>query len=191
MKKKSKNSEKEELKKVYIILSHTGTVLSRVIKTYTKDEYSHVSIALDENLNEMYSFGRLNAYNPFWGGFVHESINYGTFKRFKNTYSAVYSIEVTKKQFDDMKTIIKSFNRRKSMYGFNALGLFAVPFHIRVNRRNAFYCAEFVKYVMESAHVKVDVPEIIKPEDFKDLNNSKLEYKGKLSEYTLNLQHSV
>lgn len=30
----------------------------------------------------MYSFGRLNPYNPFWGGFVHESIDKGTFKRF-------------------------------------------------------------------------------------------------------------
>ena len=34
-----------------------------------KDEFSHVSISLDAQLNHMYSFGRLHPYNPFWGGF--------------------------------------------------------------------------------------------------------------------------
>lgn len=69
------------MKKIYIILTHTGTMLSNIIKKYTKDEFSHVSIALDKELNRMYSFGRLNPYNAFYGGFVHEYINEGTFKR--------------------------------------------------------------------------------------------------------------
>lgn len=73
------------MKKIYIVLTHTGTVLSRMIKMYTKGNFSHISIALDKELNQMYSFGRLNPYNPFWAGFVHESIYNGTFKRFKNT----------------------------------------------------------------------------------------------------------
>lgn len=44
------------MKKIYIILTHTGTLLSKIIKMYTKDEYSHVSISLDSELEEMYSF---------------------------------------------------------------------------------------------------------------------------------------
>ena len=68
------------MKKVYIVLTNTGTFLSRIVTVYTRKEFSHVSISLDENLNYMYSFGRLNAYNPFIGGFVHESPKYGTFK---------------------------------------------------------------------------------------------------------------
>ena len=43
------------MKKIYIVLTHTGTTLSKIIKTYTKDEFSHVSIALDNKLQEMYS----------------------------------------------------------------------------------------------------------------------------------------
>lgn len=53
--------------KIYIILTYTGTLLSKIIKFYTKDEFSHVSLALDIGLNKMYSFGRLNPYNPFIG----------------------------------------------------------------------------------------------------------------------------
>ena len=53
------------MKKIYIILTFTGTALSRIIKMATKVEFAHVSIALDEELNEMYSFGRINPYIPF------------------------------------------------------------------------------------------------------------------------------
>ena len=88
------------MRKIYIILAHTGTILSNIIRYWTKDEFSHVSIALDADLEEMYSFGRLNPYNPFWGSFVHEHINKGTFKRFKNTTAKVYSIFVTDEQIE-------------------------------------------------------------------------------------------
>ena len=50
----------------------------------------------------MYSFGRLNAYNPFIGGFVHESPKYGTFKRFKNTKAKIYSIEVDDRVYNEI-----------------------------------------------------------------------------------------
>ena len=77
------------MKKIYIILAHTVTILSTIIRYWTKDEFSHVSIALVAELEQMYSFGRLNPYNPFWGSFVHEHIDKGTFKRFKKTKTEV------------------------------------------------------------------------------------------------------
>ena len=72
------------MKEIYIVLTHTGTTLSGVVKFYTRKKYTHVSIGLDSELNELYSFGRLNPYNPFKGGFVREDLNNGTFARFKN-----------------------------------------------------------------------------------------------------------
>lgn len=71
------------MRKVYIVLTYTGTILSRIVKMYTRREYSHVSIAFDEDLKEMYSFGRLNPYNPFIGGFVYERIDRGLLKKLK------------------------------------------------------------------------------------------------------------
>ena len=83
------------MKKIYIVLTHTGTNLSKLIKSYTKDEFSHISIGLDRELKQMYSFGRLNPYNPIWGGFVHEYIDQGTFKRFYLTKAKVYEWQIT------------------------------------------------------------------------------------------------
>lgn len=62
------------MRSIYIVLTFTGTVLATIIKEYTRREFAHVSISLDKELEEMYSFGRLNPYNPFIGGFVHEHI---------------------------------------------------------------------------------------------------------------------
>ena len=83
------------MQKIYIVLTHTGTLLSNLIKLYTKNDYSHVSLAFDEDLNEMYSFGRLYTYNAFIGGFVREYLDKGTFKRFKNTTTSVYEVIIT------------------------------------------------------------------------------------------------
>ena len=46
------------MKKIYIVLTYTGTFLSRIVNIYTGKKYSHVSISLDKNLEYMYSFGR-------------------------------------------------------------------------------------------------------------------------------------
>lgn len=173
------------MRKIYIVLTHTGTVLSRIIKYYTKDEFSHVSIALDPDLKEMYSFGRLNPYNPFWGSFVHEEINKGTFKRFKRTNTEVYSLFVTDEQYEKARKIITYFNDNKEKYKFNILGLICVSIHKKIKRKNSFYCAEFVKHVLKASGVSEvnDLPQIIRPEDFKQIQGLRLEYEGLLRKY--------
>lgn len=61
-------------KQVYILLTNTGSLLTKLIKIYTKKPYNHASIAFDRNLSEVYSFGRKAARNPFIGGFVKDRI---------------------------------------------------------------------------------------------------------------------
>ena len=87
---------------VYVVVSQTGTILSRILKSITKKEYNHASISLNKNLAPMYSFGRMNPYNPVWGGFVLESIHAGTFKRFKNTKAIVLELPFDDKDYEDL-----------------------------------------------------------------------------------------
>jgi hypothetical protein len=171
------------MEEIYIVVTHTGTILSRIIKKITKNEYTHVSISLDKELNYMYSFGRLNPYNPFIGGFVHEGINFGTFKRFKLTNTSVYAISVSKEQYLRAIANVRNIERNKDKYHFNIIGLIAVAFKKKLAPRKSFYCAEFVKYILNEAGIENNLPEIVKPEDFKKLPNSKLIYKGKLRKY--------
>ena len=173
------------MKKIYIVLTYSGSALSKAIKLYTRKKYCHVSISLDKNLKQMYSFGRLNPYNPFWGGFVQESPEFGTFKRFKNTKAKIYSLEVTDENYDKIKKIIDEFKNNKKNYKFNVMGLFAIMFHVNVTRDNYYYCAEFVKYLFDNSNLNIDLPEMVKPDDFRDINGSSCIYTGLLRDYRI------
>ena len=170
------------MRKIYIILTYTGTILSRIVKIYTKKEYSHVSISLDSDLTKMYSFGRINPYNPFHAGFVHESPNRGTFKRFKKTKTKIYSLEIPEEKYEKLESIIANIQQRKNLYKFNIIGLMAVVLNVKIKRERYFYCAEFVKYVLEQSQV-LKLPDLVKPEDFEQLQGLSEVYKGILMEY--------
>lgn len=135
-------------KKIYVVMTQTGTFLSRLLKFLSKDVYNHASIALDDRLEEMYSFGRLNPYNPFVGGFVKESPHYGTFKRFSNTDAMIITLDVTEKQYDGVKTMLSKMYEEREKYRYNYKGLFAAFFGKRIEELNRFYCSEFVKHVL-------------------------------------------
>ena len=172
------------MKKVYIVLTYTGTILSKIVRKYTRKEYSHVSISLDENLNQMYSFGRIYPYNPFIGGFVKESIEYGTFKRFhKKIKTKIYALEVNEKQYENIRRMINNINNDKGNYKFNMIGLMAVAFNLKIKRKKCFYCAEFVKHILDNSNLTLSLPEIVKPDDFEDLSDLKEVYSGMLKEY--------
>ena len=172
------------MKKIYIVLTYTGTVLSRVTKVLTHNTYTHASIALDENLDTLFSFGRLNPYNPFIGGFVYEGINIGTFKRFKNTKAVIYSLEVTNKEYDRLIKNINRISNNRLEYKFNVIGLIFALFRIRRKIKNRYYCSEFVRSMLEYSNIRNrDVALCMRPQDFSRLEGLQLEYKGLLREY--------
>ena len=72
----------------------------------------------------------------------------------------------------------------KEKYKFNIIGLFANGFNIKYSKENSFYCAEFIRYLFDLADINLELPELVKPNDFKDVKQLKLKYKGKLNRYS-------
>lgn len=173
------------MRKIYIVLTYTGTILSKLVRGYTGKEYAHVSIALDKELDRMYSFGRVHPYNPFVGGFVHESTDWGTFKRFYKTKTKIYSLEVNDEQFDKITKIIQDFNSNKETYKFNFWGILFAAIHLKLKREKCFYCAEFVKYVFDNSNLGIDLPDIVKPDDFNNIDDFQEIYTGILRQYKM------
>ena len=171
------------MKNIYFILTFTGTWLSKRVREYTKNEYSHVSISLDKELYNMYSFGRKNAYNPLCAGLIQEYPNKGTFKRFYNTKCIIYSYKITDENYKLLKENILKMYAEKKKYKFNFIGLCAVMFNKKITRKYRFYCAEFIKYILQKSNIKVSLPEIVKPEDFQKIDGVKEIYKGYLRDY--------
>ncbi|MBQ3507948.1 MAG: hypothetical protein IJA91_05295 [Clostridia bacterium] len=174
-----------ENKKVYIVLSQTGTILSRILKLITKDTYNHSSIALTEDLQTMYSFGRLHPYNPFHGGFVQESPAYGTFKRFKNTKVLVLEAEISSASYSEVGQLICEMMKNKVRYHYNYWGVLLAALRIHHKKRNCYYCSEFVKAMVVQMGLPgaENIPDIVKPMHFLTVPH-KTVYEGKLQEYT-------
>ncbi len=172
-------------KNIYIVVSQTGTVLSRVLRFFTRAEYCHASISLDERLGEMYSFGRKNPYNPFYGGYVKESPDFGTFRRFKNTRAAILRFPVEEEKYEEIKRRLEEMYSNKSVYGYNYIGLCVAPFKKNHKTPCRFYCSEFVHYIFSEYSI-YDVellPEIVAPIDFYNTFAEREVFRGKISEF--------
>ena len=172
-------------KRVYIILTQTGTVMSRLLKLMYRAEYNHVSVCLNENIEPMLSFGRLNPYNAFKGGFVRESVNYGTFKRFHKTRAKILEVTVTKEAYDNMASYIRQVESGKENYKYNYKGLVYAFFGIHKTYENRYYCSEFVREVLLKGEKKLcdKLPSIIHPTDFLLLEHTVV-YEGLLKNYS-------
>ncbi|MGN7175135.1 hypothetical protein [Cytobacillus sp. SAFR-174] len=98
--------------KIYILLTDTGTLFTRLIKLYTKKPYNHASISIDPELKNVYSFGRKTAKNPFIGGFVKENLR-GKF--FTDSKCTVISCSVTDAQLNKLKALINKIESEKTI----------------------------------------------------------------------------
>ena len=171
------------MKKIYLIMSQTGSVLSRTIKFFTKEEYNHISLSLDEKLNCMYSFGRKYPNNPFIGVFVVESFNSGTFLKFSNTKCMVLEVVVEDFQYDLLCDNIEKIKSESYKYKYNLLGLFLAAFNISRHKDYRFYCSEFVRYILEISDIDVSmISDIPHPNEFVCLEHNVL-YEGLLANY--------
>lgn len=172
-------------RKIYFLLSNTFTILTRAIGIYTQAPYNHVSIAFDEDLDQMFSFGRLKPQNPFLGGFVHEGIDHGTFAYFKDTRCALYELNVTPEQYSRVREAVRQFEREQDKYSFNLIGFAGVAAGLPVNRRHAYFCSQFVSTVLERGGVKLfdKPPGLVTPPDFQNCAGVRLIYEGRLCDY--------
>jgi hypothetical protein len=169
----------------YIMLSNTGSVLNRLIKLYTKTPYNHVSLALDEELNEMYSFGRKFPRNPLIGGFVREYTDSGTYAYLKDTTCMICKLQITEEQFNNIKQNINKFKKRKRRYYYNIFGIFTVMLNIPVKIPYGYVCTHFVAHVYEKSGVKLfdKRSTLVSTVDFYNLDNVEIIYEGKLSDF--------
>lgn len=167
--------------KVYLLFTNTGTMLTKLIQLYTKHSLNHVSIAFDEQLEELYSFGRKKPYNPFIGGFVKEQVNEGLMK---HAECAVYSLSVSKEEFELMRAEVRRVEQQKEQMKYNLMGLFAIVFNHTWERDNAFFCSQFVATVLNRKKGLLNkVPCLITPQDIMGIERLQLMYEGKLSYY--------
>lgn len=156
-----------------------------MLKIATKEHYVHVSISLDKDLENHYSFGRKYIYFPLPGGLVKEDVEISSI--YFKTYSCkIYEMELTDNQYNQLKKDLEdNYLTKKNKYKYNLIGLPLIQFNKEYRRTRHFTCSQFCgKLLIENEIVDFKKNySIIKPQDFLKLNNTKQIFEGKITEY--------
>ncbi|MCC3375063.1 hypothetical protein [Cohnella sp. REN36] len=171
---------------VYIVLTDTGTLFTRMIRLYTKAPMNHASLALDGDLEQVYSFGRRSPGNPFSAGFVKENLRG---ELFHQATCSVYQLDVSESAYNRLQRIIRRFQENEREYSYNLLGLATLMLNMPLERDRAYFCSQFVASALSRAGLPVtDKPaSLVKPCDLAASPSLTLRYRGELQGY-LNLR---
>lgn len=171
---------------LYIVLTRTNTVMSKLIQRIKSDRYTHAAIALDKELNHMYGFGRRNTYNPWIGGFRKEDINEGVYRRCPHLPGAIIEVEVTKEAYETAMILLNHFEMNAQHYKYNYLGLLHNLMNKEIVHDDRFLCSEFVYYLIKEIGVgELNRPRnLVRPMDLLNLGG-RIIYEGNLKEFGL------
>lgn len=70
------------MRSIFILLTRSQTIASRVIHMVTDAQYTHSSLSFEEDMQEMYSFGRKYTHLVLPAGFRIESLHRGFYKAY-------------------------------------------------------------------------------------------------------------
>ena len=171
---------------IYIILVKSPTVPAKFIRFFKREKYSHAAIALDKELNSMFSFARKWESFPFAGCFKRENINEGVYKKHSKLPGIILELTVTEQQYQKMIVQIEKFKKNKKIYSYNYLGLIFNFFRLDYKRDYKFFCSEFVYYILnESGIIDLKMSRIfVSPQELLKVSDKVL-YEGNLKTYLM------
>ena len=176
-----------DIKSVYILLTDTGTLFTKMIKWYTNAPYNHVSIVFDRGLNEIYSFGRKYPRNPLIAGFIKENVYYGTYRYFSQTRCQLLKMTVSTEEYIRINNAVENFKNNQDVYSYNLLGLLGVVFRRPIHPKNKYFCSQFVAEVFRHSGMHIwNMPTaLVTPNDFLEHPRFEVVYEGLLYDYPL------
>lgn len=167
------------------------TMPGRAIRKITGNDYSHASISLDKNLNEIYSFARFHYQNPLVGGFVKESINSLSLGKEGDVQAKIFCIPVTQKQYRGIENDLEYFKRHEERYMYNLFDLLFFKTGIQFSIRDSYICTEFVSTLLQKNGIEKNKlrERKISPEMMIKILQRYESYDGSLREYVSTLCH--
>ncbi len=172
------------MKTIYILLTRSGTLLSNLVYAFTGAEYTHASLAFDEDLSCLYSSTRKNGYTMFPAGPSKEYLNRGVFRLRENVPCALYALEVTDEAYVRARRRAEHMMAHGNLYRFNVIGLALCGFHIRWQRRRHYFCSQLVGEVLEKSG-SMELPKhttLMRPNDFSRMEQLQCVFRGKLAD---------
>lgn len=178
-----------ENRKIYLLLMHTNTIPSRLVKLFTRYPYSHVGISLNKSCEPIYSFGRRHVNTILNGGLSIERKDGEFFSKFNKAVCRIYEKEVTVGQYEYINNKLAEMKQNIDCYKYDFLGIIPRFFNIPVTFENRYVCSYFIAELLDEADIfHFDKPNCLtKPKDFENLDGFKEIFAGSYLSYDENL----
>lgn len=172
------------MKSIYIILTQSGTEISKLIKLFTKEPYNHSSICIDESFNEFYSFGRKKANYVLPGGFIIENAFKHVFAKYEKVPCLILKKDVTDEQYENLKNNINHFIENNNSFSYAIIGLLLANTNFTFVNKSKFFCSQFVAKLLNDISIETPkIPAHMHPMDFTKIANVQIIYEGELKDF--------
>ncbi|MBQ8687370.1 MAG: hypothetical protein IJ512_02325 [Ruminococcus sp.] len=170
------------MKTIYVLLTRSTTILSRIVHLITADTYTHVSISFETSLQPMYSSSRKNGKTLFPAGPCTEDFFSGYLKEHPDIPCALYRLQVSDEAYLAAKEEVCRIISNAERYHFNILGLIFCRLNISLRRKSHFFCSQFVSEILHrSRALKLPKePVLMRPGDYMELPELHCLYRGTL-----------
>ena len=168
---------------LYVLFSRSDTWFSSLIYHLSPGDYTHAALALDRDLQDLYSFGRFNPHMPMPAGFVSENVHAGVYGRCGNNTCRVYRVQVSEEGYRRVVKILNYMQSLSGYYHYNLFGVALCALRISHKRKARFFCSQFVAEMLSRAEA-VELPKpahMMRPHDLLMLPELELIYEGPLS----------
>ncbi|MGL4453080.1 MAG: hypothetical protein ACRCTZ_18115 [Sarcina sp.] len=175
------------MKKISVCLTFSGTMYARAIRWFTKDKYSHVSLALEDEKDIWYSMGRKGK-NKFWiVRFQEENVRERFLEWFPNTEVMILEREIPDELYYKIQVLLDNYNEKTTKY--NYLGILGVTMNRGIEHKNRYFCSELVANILKEVDL-LDLnrpPVLTKPMDFLEDDSYTMTYEGDMIGYLRNI----
>lgn len=132
---------------IYIVFSATPTHMGQMIRLATGHRYNHVSLSLEGDLRQMYSFARYHRAIPLYGGFVVESIlRYRSFSDAARIKVCRVPIEAS--ALAALRSCLDRLWRDRDAYIYNTPAALASLVHQPTPIPKAYTCVSFLHEIL-------------------------------------------
>ena len=170
------------MKTIYILLTRSDTLLSRLVQFFTQDPYTHASISFDEGLQPLYSSARKNGETMFPAGPCTEVFHRGFYHKHQSIPCALYELRVDDETYEAARAEAQRFAKNSDLYSFNILGLILCKLNIPFHPRYKYFCSQFVAEILDRSSA-LELPKdtsLMKPMDYTRLPELKCRFRGLL-----------
>lgn len=155
---------------VYVVLFSNDSVVSKLIRMWTKSDFSHCAIGLDKKLENIYSFAKdRKDTTKNRVGFVRDNI-----KNYPNLNIKVYTIAIPFKYIYRLKKVFNEYIEHKMETSYNTLAILSIVINKQLKKLNqqfdkySMICSQFVYTALSLCNIQLGINKVsyqVSPKD--------------------------